>query len=449
MRNQDNDRSVKMSEQISINIAGVCVLRDTFGLHKNDGGYKIKKYSSSFAPLYIKDEPYDMDYEKYLNVTVGIYPNFTRRNVFMDITKKSMGWVLDEKSDYILVDVGLLRTDYIQLYNGQLYYGGYKSIFETLDKEGMIPKISGIKPFDFMPDEELRNRLQEYFSKILEVYPVDKIILVEVKNVFEKVNLDNYLMSNFQDSTTVKAKNQNIWLDKCFKYSKEILKGCHIIYFPENVLGDENHHLKPAPMHYTQEYYDYALKAIDIICREKLSSDEEMKRLENLRSSYSEKYKMLREQMIMSSPQMQNWIKKKNNGHRYARNAMNFCFEVMMDTLDKKSIFLPFVLSLRGKNIAVLASSCKAGDIFKKAALTYGVNIIFLSNKSKLQLLTDEEFTKVQQSDFVISCNVHDTKTHVLKGVKCVDIWDILHDKSLTDNLPPFSLNNIKDSNIE
>ena len=227
-----------------------------------------------------------------------------------------------------------------------------------------------------------------------------------------------------------------MYLQKCFECSKEILKGCHVIYFPENVLGDENHHLKPAHMHYTQEYYDYVLSAVNIICREKISTKEEIKKLEVLRNLYSTKYYELKQQMTISTPQMLNWIKKKTFNHFLVQNAMNFCFEVMMDTLDNdSSVFLRYVKSLRGKKIAILASSCKAGIIFKKAAISNGANIIFHSKKTKLQLLTNEEFEKCQQCDFVITCDVHGIKTHVYKGIKCLDIWDVLHDKSVIDNI--------------
>ncbi len=435
-----------MPEQdITINIAGVCVLRDTFGLHENDGGYKIKKYTSAFAPLYITDPPFDIEYEKYLKVTQGLCPKFTTRCVYMELTKTSIDWVLDERSDYLLVDMGLFRMDYFQLGNGQLYFGEYKNlcIFESLSKQGIIPEILGeTKPFDDFSDEELKKRLQIYFSKILEVYPVEKIILVEIKNIFEKVDLNNYTISNFKESSTLKAKRQNVFMQKCFEYSKEILKGCHIIYFPDNVLGDENHHLMPAHMHYTQEYYDYVLKAVDVICREKLSHKEEVKKLKGLRNSCSKKYKILKKQMTVPSPQMQNWIKKKNSDHRLERNAMNFCFEVMMDSLNNDdSLFFKYVRSLRGKDIAVLSSADRAGQIFSKAAESSGANVVFLSSKAKLQLLTDEEFAQCQQCDVVISCDVHGVKTHIYNGIKCLNIWDILRDRSLTDNLPSSIVN--------
>ena len=167
-------------------------------------------------------------------------------------------------------------------------------------------------------------------------------------------------------------------MQKCFEYSKEILKGCHIIYFPDNVLGDENHHLMPA----------------------------------------------------------------KNSDHRLERNAMNFCFEVMMDSLNNDdSLFFKYVRSLRGKDIAVLSSADRAGQIFSKAAESSGANVVFLSSKAKLQLLTDEEFAQCQQCDVVISCDVHGVKTHIYNGIKCLNIWDILRDRSLTDNLPSSIVN--------
>lgn len=72
----------------------------------------------------------------------------------------------------------------------------------------------------------------------------------------------------------------------CFDYVKEYLKGCHIIEFPDNVVGDINHKWGRALLHYVQEYYDYALKAVDIITQNTDGNVDEKVALEQLKVSY-------------------------------------------------------------------------------------------------------------------------------------------------------------------
>lgn len=78
----------------------------------------------------------------------------------------------------------------------------------------------------------------------------------------------------------------------CFDYVKEYLKGCHIIEFPDNVVGDINHKWGRALLHYVQEYYDYALKAVDIITQNTDGNVDEKVALEQLKVSYEKYYKI-------------------------------------------------------------------------------------------------------------------------------------------------------------
>lgn len=119
----------------------------------------------------------------------------------------------------------------------------------------------------------------------------------------------------------------------------------------------------------------------------------------------------------------------------YRSNALNFCYEVFIDTLcDHK--FERYMKSLSGRNVALLKHQDTAAKIFKNAADVYGINIILSSEKPDLNNLTPEEFSECKKADVIISCCVHGTKTHERDGVKCIDIWDILRDDSLTAALP-------------
>lgn len=126
-------------------------------------------------------------------------------------------------------------------------------------------------------------------------------------------------------------------------------------------------------------------------------------------------------------------------------NALNFCFDLCIDRYSSHR-FDRFIKNLSEKNIAILKQQDKAASVLKKAAEYYGANITFLSNKNSLDQLAPEEFAECQKADVVITCCVHGTRTHERDGVKCIGIWDILRDDSLTADLPeiPDGADNIK-----
>lgn len=123
---------------------------------------------------------------------------------------------------------------------------------------------------------------------------------------------------------------------------------------------------------------------------------------------------------------------------RGVNNIVNFLQEFILDNYGNKK-FARYIHNLKNKNIAILMQNSTAAKIFKKAIEYYKFDIYFSSDKVTLNNLTPEEFAECQKADVVISCCVHGTKTHERDGVKCIDIWDILRDDSLTANLPEIS----------
>ena len=125
----------------------------------------------------------------------------------------------------------------------------------------------------------------------------------------------------------------------------------------------------------------------------------------------------------------------------YTSNALNFCYEVSLDVLGEHK-FERYIKSLSGRNVALLKYQDKAAAVLKKEADACGVDIVFTSDKAILQQLSEEEFAECKKADVIITCCVHGTKTHERDGVKCIDIWDILKDISLTAGLLPLQTTN-------
>ncbi len=214
--------------------------------------------------------------------------------MLQEITRTSLDWLAQEPSDYLLVDMGLLRSDFHELESGHIFCAQMSVLNKLLEEEGIIPKLKRVLPFDYMSDDEMKKRLKIYCDKLLKMYPPERIILFEVSYATSCADFRANTITNFS-LKRMRYDERSRYIRHGFTLAKDFLKGCHVVNFPENVLGDAQHPWGKMPLHFTHEYYDYGLNAINIICREQLAREEEMRRLEQLRQKYGEIYKKIRE----------------------------------------------------------------------------------------------------------------------------------------------------------
>ena len=261
---------------ISFNILGVCVLRDVFSYHENDAGYIINQYVNEFSPLYCFEKGTYVNIDKYNQIdTTNITSNFIKRCILFNVTGGVLDYISKKKSDYLILDIALTRTQYFVLENGQYCYGAYKKLYDLMSKNGLFPPIKEILQFNFLDKKEIRNRLKIYCNKIKKMYDVSKIILFEIRNSILLYDSKNDEVYPFNIQAIKKANSQNELIDYCFSIVKEELQGCHIVYMPKYVLCDKYHHLNIGLLHFTKEYYDYGINAINIITKGLKRDDEE------------------------------------------------------------------------------------------------------------------------------------------------------------------------------
>lgn len=87
---------------------------------------------------------------------------------------------------------------------------------------------------------------------------------METFKVSQYVSKDGKIKS-FDDNNYRITKTNN-YLLRIQNLFLHYMKGCNIIKFPLNTLGDESHHLHLAPTHYCDNYYQYVLERIKNIC---------------------------------------------------------------------------------------------------------------------------------------------------------------------------------------
>lgn len=283
-----------MKNIVSFNIYGCCISRDIFGFAENDNsyeltGYKVNKYIFINSPLSLFSEPYQ-GFENVEFEDFGSTPNFTKRCCITDLKKTALKEYKETKSDYLLIDLDNVRFTLSKIINDKNEKIITRShIFEwnknkILNKSKLLlDNLENINPFD-ISDIKWRDCIHKLANFFLSIYKEENIILNEY--YLNEYYLDyNNNLSKFNEN----ANKINSLIKKCVKWFLEICPNCHIVKKPKYVLSDENHKWGLNSFHCTKEYYEYALKAIDIIIK-KYDIQKENNLLDELKCEYSEIY---------------------------------------------------------------------------------------------------------------------------------------------------------------
>lgn len=135
-------------------------------------------------------------------------------------------------------------------------------------------------------------------ERIKEVYAPEEIIVH--KHFFARQYTEGEKLYTYLRISPVLSDKVEQILSRLYDKIIELLPGCHVIDFPENVLGDKLHCLGCMPLHYHKLYYEYGEKALQIIFEK--HGDEEFL-LSQLCDMYSMKFRLLRLEIEMKSRQ--------------------------------------------------------------------------------------------------------------------------------------------------
>lgn len=277
---------------VTINILGICVSRDAFGLFENDGGFQIKKCvtNSSFISLC---SPKITDEDIAVENDFKDVRHYFQRCGCLDINKKVFDYLAEYDADYLLVDLGTVhRCVYKVKRKGadknKIPYtfitqthvlGHYPSYLD--DKNIEVVKTVSFK-------EVYKKTYLKYVAKfakeLKERYPQKKIIINEVKYGERYIDSEGNIQV-FQD-TMLSKKNE--MLSEIYAEFRKYLPDAHYIRFPgAEVFGNENHKWGKNHFHFTMDYYEYLLDSIRIATAN-LQYENEKKLLDVLYKKYTE-----------------------------------------------------------------------------------------------------------------------------------------------------------------
>lgn len=239
-------------EKIAISIFGSCVSRDAFEIVQNHQ-YKILEYyarASLFSIFAPKIE------ETYLpnSENIGLSSAFRAKQVLKEFTKEARYYMATTKSDYIIIDLLDERFGLFKFENSIISISN-ELLESTFYQENKIKFL----PYD-------KNQLQiaaiiDTFYKYLENYDkTNKIILHKVFCVDYYKDREGKIRK-FDDKKIIENRRINDILNQFYYYIEQDFVDLKTIQIQG--MGFENHKWGLSPFHFTDDYYERFIRALD------------------------------------------------------------------------------------------------------------------------------------------------------------------------------------------
>lgn len=147
-------------------------------------------------------------------------------------------------------------------------------------------------------EEKVERLIREYAIKIKKKYDGNHIILNAAYPSYDEAMNDGIAVGKYKYP---EIENQEKWLRKVYKYFVKEVPDCFVVNIPDYMIADPGaFHQMPRPFHFHLSYYEYILRAIDIIT----DGDEKsktQKRLDELRNIFSNKVLQVRLELMRKS----------------------------------------------------------------------------------------------------------------------------------------------------
>lgn len=291
---------------VHVSIIGGCILRDIIGIGYDNGvipeneGYIVDRYVQTVSPVSavqntkILDDSTVIekmglfDFEDFSGITIR---NFNKRNFKLDIGKSVFDYMFEVDSEYLIIDMTEARFNLIKFFNEnkETYLTDnniwYDKAINRLDEHGYI----NMNYESVVSDDEIKSLIEKYvpvyLKKLLEHYPEERIVFLEVLPCNYYVDDKTAFVCN---KDTVRRFRTRIGF--AYSVARKVMKKAHFIEFPYNVQAAIKHKWGKNCMHYTEEYYNYALEAFNIIMHGNNKPSSENKKLKDLKEKYSRLY---------------------------------------------------------------------------------------------------------------------------------------------------------------
>ena len=242
-------------KDFTVSIFGSCVSRDLLEFNK-DNNFVLAKYFARCSVASVISNPIKVNEEE-----IKLNSAFQRRMVAADLDKRMWQELKNTKSDYLIVDfiderfgLGKYEQTLFTISN-EMKESQYFSTYEKIEKIQMDNQyyVDGIC---------LENILQDFWERILELYPSDKIILHKARMTDFYYDASGAIRK-FDRSNVRNNAHINALLDYMYDYSEKALGNSITVSAQANCYASCNHKWGLAPMHYIDDYYHQVLQIIN------------------------------------------------------------------------------------------------------------------------------------------------------------------------------------------
>ena len=241
-----------------INIFGSCCTRELFNYQEQ---YEVGIYVMHQSLFTLYSKPLEITYDQ-TKSTDG--SKFKRRMIYYEFNKLGLSKVLEEPSDFLVVDFADCRYDIYDFDNPK----GVKIIYthESRATFGNIKELDQFKNIEMhycnvmeeFSDDMIREILIRFTRQILSVYDAEHIVLnkIQMNDEYFENGEQKKLENNFH-------YNRRQFIKKIEDMFLELVPNCKVLETDEKPILNINHKFGgPHPMHYEDIYYEYRMNCL-------------------------------------------------------------------------------------------------------------------------------------------------------------------------------------------
>ncbi|MBQ9760434.1 MAG: hypothetical protein IJW16_03690 [Clostridia bacterium] len=278
-------RSKSKKKQIHVSIIGSCVCRDIFSLSKNAEGYGdheneyiVDRFIQSINPLSAVGEkmPEEVANKLVRESSASSTSNFYKRNFKLDVQKSWDDYLSEVRSEWLVVDFSTMRLPvrcFGSTYVTQSLEEEVQKGQIALPEDAQLRQLAATRTLSLseLTDTELEQIVNTYLDRLLQIYPQQKIIVVDVKHVFTYIDEKGQSIPSPNYLTNANYQEENRLIALAYDIAKKRMPKAFFVDELPVMIGNAKHVWGKCGLHYVDDIYLYFYRCVDGIAGNRLS----------------------------------------------------------------------------------------------------------------------------------------------------------------------------------
>ena len=265
-------------EKIKLSVIGSCACRDFFE-YDNDQ-YEFHTDIRFCSPISLLAGPLDgikVDFSDMTRKAMDVNGNWYKKTIINDINKTALSCLKENHGDYLILDFAesRMRVADVSFPNieGKLKIS-YSGAFRKQYTANLSRNVFKGAKFDisepcFFDDDYWKKVIEEFSSRLLEIFKEENIILIENMPAHYYVDSSDSLRvysSKFHQNEILTCE---VFLPKLYEMFKNVCPKAKVIKIPACAIGVHNHKWGTHPFHFNKSYYMYLLESVNSLIANK------------------------------------------------------------------------------------------------------------------------------------------------------------------------------------